>query len=118
MADIRHAPAGVIAELRRGIKWHESGLSGDGLTPETVAWARRLVRGDRISIDKAVKMRAWLARHRVDKQGEGFSPGERGYPSPGRVAWALWGGDPAVTWSERVVKAGQLADRAASDDGG
>ena len=45
----------------------------------------------------------WLARHAVDKKGKGFRPGEEGYPSPGRVAWALWGGDPAVAWSARVV---------------
>jgi 2'-5' RNA ligase len=50
-------------------------------------------------------MRAWLARHETDKTGEGFSPGEKGFPSPGRVAWALWAGDPAVTWSERKVAA-------------
>jgi hypothetical protein len=37
-------------------------------------------------------MSAWFARHEVDKQGEGFSPDEDGYPSPGRVAWAAWGG--------------------------
>lgn len=106
MADVRHAPAGVVAELERGLRWHESGRSGDGLKPATVAWARRLANGEPISLEKAVKMRAWLARHRRNKQAEGFQPGERGYPSPGRVAWALWGGDAAVTWSDRVVKAG------------
>ena len=107
MADIRHAPAGVVAELERGLRWHENGHSGDGLKADTVAWARRLARGDRISINKAIRMRAWPARHRVDKQGEGFLPGERGYPSPGRVAWALWGGDAAVAWSNRVVRSAE-----------
>ena len=80
MADVRHAPAGVVAELERGLRWHESGRSGDGMKPETVAWARRLANGERISLEKAVKMRAWLARHRRNKQAEGFQPGERGYP--------------------------------------
>ena len=97
-------PSGVKAELRRGLKWHEEGRSGDGLVPATVSWARRMAGGDPISRDKAIKMRAWFKRHAVDKQGEGFKPGERGYPSPGRVAWALWGGDPAVSWSEKLVK--------------
>lgn len=72
MADVRHAPAGVVAELERGLRWHESGRSGDGLKPETVAWARRLANGERISLEKAVKMRAWLARHRRNKQAEGY----------------------------------------------
>lgn len=96
------APESVRAELRRGLKWHEEGHSGDGLKPETVAWARRLADGAEITRDKAVKMSAWLARHAADKSGKGFSPGE-GYPSPGRVAWALWGGDPAVGWSAKLV---------------
>jgi HK97 family phage prohead protease len=44
-------------------------------------------------------MHSFFSRHEVDKQGEGFSPGEPGYPSNGRVAWALWGGDPGQTWA-------------------
>ena len=95
------APEGVKEELRRGLAWHEEGHSGDGLKPETVRWARRLADGDEITRDKAVKMNAWLARHEADKSGKGFTPGD-GYPSPGRVAWALWGGDPAVGWSAKV----------------
>jgi|TARA_A100001515_G_C4581796_1_gene213168 hypothetical protein len=97
-------PQGVRSELARGLAWHEEGHSGDGLKPETVAWARRLERGEDISPDKARKMRAWLARHESDKKGEGFDPGEPGYPSPGRVAWALWGGDPAIAWSSKLVR--------------
>ncbi len=103
-------PKGVREELRRGLDWHEEGHSGDGLKPETVAWARRIANGEKISPDKARKMRAWLARHEADKDGEGFSPGEDGFPSPGRVAWALWGGDPAVAWSEKLVGQMEAAD--------
>lgn len=97
-------PSGVRSECRRGVEWVEAGEGGDGLQPETVAWARRLAEGDDISPEKARKMSAWLARHEVDKEGEGFRPGEPGYPSPGRVAWALWGGDPAVGWSAKLVR--------------
>jgi hypothetical protein len=46
-------------------------------------------------------MYAYFARHEVDKEGEGFSPDEEGYPSAGRIAWALWGGDPGQSWSTR-----------------
>ena len=45
----------------------------------------------------------------MDKQGKGFSPGEDGYPSNGRVAWAAWGGDAGKSWSDarsnRIKKA-------------
>ena len=96
-------PKSVKEELMKGLKWHEEGHSGDGLKSETVSWARRMANGQDISPEKAVKMRAWLARHESDKQGKGFSPGDDGFPSAGRVAWALWGGDPAVAWSNKLV---------------
>ena len=71
------APSSVKSELRRGIAWHDECHSGDGLKPETVAWARKLAAGAEITRDKAVKMSAWLARHEADKSGKGFSPGGR-----------------------------------------
>ena len=48
-------------------------------------------------------MKSFFARHEVDKRAEGFSPGEKGYPSAGRIAWALWGGDAGQTWSNKKV---------------
>jgi hypothetical protein len=48
-------------------------------------------------------MVSYFARHEIDKDGEGFSPGEAGYPSAGRIAWALWGGDPGRTWAENIL---------------
>ena len=77
------APAGVRAELRRGLAWVEEGHAGDGLRPATVAWARRLAGGAEITRDKAVKMRVWLARHKVDSAGEGFSRARRATRLPG-----------------------------------
>ena len=41
----------------------------------------------------------FFARHEVDKKGTGFSPGEDGFPSNGRIAWALWGGDAGMSWA-------------------
>lgn len=103
-------PKGVQNECARGVKWYEEGHGGDGLVPESIRWARRLARGEDITPAKARKMRTWLARHEVDKEGEGFNPGEDGYPSPGRVAWALWGGDLAKPWSEKLVRQMDAAD--------
>lgn len=57
-------------------------------------------------------MVSYFARHEVDKQGQGWSPGEPGYPSAGRIAWALWGGDAGRAWAERTAK------RLASDSPG
>ena len=44
-------------------------------------------------------MYSFFSRHEVDKEAEGFSAGEDGYPSPGRVAWDLWGGDAGFSWA-------------------
>jgi HK97 family phage prohead protease len=49
-------------------------------------------------------MVSYFARHEVDKQGQGFSPGEDGYPSAGRIAWALWGGDAGMRWADNIVQ--------------
>jgi HK97 family phage prohead protease len=104
-------PKAVVSELKKGLAWHEEGHSGDGLKSETVSWARRMAGGDPISPDKVKKMRAWLARHESDKSGEGFKPGDDGFPSPGRVAWALWGGDAAKGWSNKLVEQMESADQ-------
>ena len=104
-------PAGVVEELKRGLAWHDEGKSGRGLVPATVAWARRLAKGAAISPKKVRAMRAWLKRHETDKSGEGYTPGEPGFPSPGRVARALWGGDAAVTWSNKLVEQIERAQR-------
>ena len=56
-------------------------------------------------------MKSYFARHEVDKQGEGFSQGEDGYPSAGRIAWALWGGNPGQSWANKLVKQMEAADK-------
>jgi len=94
-------PAAVKAEAKRGLEWRqEFGRGGIGPGQTT---ARMLV-GNAMTIARVRKMRAFLARHEVDKQGEGFKPGQTGFPSAGRIAWALWGGDAGVSWSNKVMR--------------
>ena len=49
-------------------------------------------------------MKAYFDRHEVDKEGEGWSPSQDGYPSNGRIAWALWGGDAGRSWANQLVR--------------
>lgn len=98
-AQPRPLPLSARKELRRGLAWHAEGKSGDGLQQETVAWARRMAAGEAPSVDKLKAMRGWFARHEVDKQGKDWDK-----PSPGRVAWALWGGDAAQRWVSAELK--------------
>jgi HK97 family phage prohead protease len=95
-------PAGVREEAAKGLAWRDE--YGRGGTAVGVARARDLSNGTNISPDTAKRMASYFARHEVDKQGEGWSPGEDGFPSAGRIAWALWGGDPGQAWASKLTK--------------
>lgn len=98
----------MAAEAERGLAWREE--YGRGGTEVGVARARDIKNRKNLSPDTVRRMKSYFARHEVDKQGEGFSPGEDGYPSAGRIAWALWGGDPGQSWANR--KSDQLDNEA------
>ena len=86
-------------EAARGLEWREE--FGRGGTEVGVARARDIKNRANLSPETIRRMVSYFARHEVDKQAEGFSPGEEGYPSAGRIAWALWGGDPGQSWANR-----------------
>ena len=101
--EINTSPSdGMVDEAERGLDWREE--YGRGGTAVGVARARDIINGRDLSLNTVKRMYSFFARHEVDKQAEGFSPGEEGYPSAGRIAWALWGGDPGFSWSKRIVK--------------
>jgi len=91
-------PAGVQNAAKRALKWISEGLAGDGFTAVGRARAVQLASGRSVSAAVVNKMISYFARHEVDKKAEGFSAGEKNFPSPGRVAWDAWGGDAGQTW--------------------
>jgi hypothetical protein len=97
--------AAMIAEAKRGLAWRRE--FGRGGTEIGIARARDISNGSNLPIETVRRMASFFARHEVDKQGKGFSPGEEGYPSNGRIAWALWGGDPGKRWADAIVKRDQ-----------
>jgi HK97 family phage prohead protease len=101
-------PSGVRDEAAKGLAWRDEFNRGG--TAVGVARARDLSNGTNISPDTAKRMASYFARHEVDKKGEGFSPGEDGFPSAGRIAWALWGGDPGQAWASKLTKQIDAAD--------
>ncbi len=109
VSDINFKPTdAMVEEAERGLKWRKE--YGRGGTAVGVARARDLKNGENISPDTAKRMKSYFARHEVDKQGEGWSPGEDGYPSAGRIAWALWGGNSGRSWANKLVKQMESAD--------
>ena len=93
---------GMKVEAEKGLDWREE--FGRGGTRIGAVRARQIVAGENLSDDTIKRMYSFFSRHEVDKQAEGFSSGEDGYPSNGRIAWALWGGDAGFTWSKRLVE--------------
>ncbi len=107
--DINTTPTdAMIAEAKRGLEWRKE--HGRGGTEVGVARARDISNGRELSIDTVKRMYSYFARHEVDKAGKGYSPGEEGYPSAGRIAWALWGGNPGQTFAKRVIRSVEAAD--------
>ena len=93
---------GMKTEAAKGLKWREE--YGRGGTRIGAIRARQIVAGENLSDSTIKRMYSYFARHEVDKKAEGFNVGEDGYPSNGRIAWALWGGDAGFSWSKNLVE--------------
>jgi HK97 family phage prohead protease len=89
-------------EAQRGLDWRSE--YGRGGTEVGIARARDISNGENLSMETVQRMASYFARHEVDKEAEGFRPGEDGYPSNGRIAWALWGGDAGQSWANRILE--------------
>jgi len=102
VADLRFKPTeSMAAEAKRALKWKEDGHAGGTLIG--LARANQLAKRENLSATTVKRMHSFFSRHEVDKKGKGFSGGD-GYPSKGRVAWALWGGDAGQSWARMMAK--------------
>lgn len=101
---------GMVEEAKRGLEWRRE--FGRGGTEVGIARARDIQGGKNLSESTVKRMHSFFSRHEVDKKAEGFRPGEDGYPSNGRIAWALWGGDAGQRWARGLVKIIDKEERA------
>lgn len=108
-AHIDFTPTGAMKDdAKRGLAWRrEFGRGGTGVG---IARARDIINDVELSPQTVRRMKAYFDRHEVDKQGQGWSQGEDGYPSNGRIAWALWGGDAGYAWARKRVEQMNAAD--------
>jgi len=82
---------------RRGLKYHEQGLSGDGIVAQTVEDARKMASGT-VTEEKWRKIAPWIARHMSDLdaiQGDEITAGF--------VAHLLWGSDGTKEGAKRTM---------------
>ena len=95
-------PATVAAAARRGLALRRE--FGRGGTVVGVARARDLSGRRTLSVDTARRMVAYFERHAVDLEAPAAMPGHPDYPSAGRIAWLLWGGDAGRAWARKILK--------------
>lgn len=94
------APQFMRANAKRGLKYHEEGLSGDGLKPQTVEDARAMAAGN-VTEAKWRKIAPWIARHMVDLEAEGVAEGDI---TAGMVAHLLWGSGTTKASATRAME--------------
>ena len=100
LSDIDTVPTKEMAEeAKRGLELRKKFNRGG--TAVGVARANQLIAREKLSISTVKRMYSFFSRHEVDKRAEGFRQGEEGYPSAGKIAWLLWGGDSGFAWSKR-----------------
>ncbi len=95
-------PKGVQKEAVKGLEWRK--IFKRGGTPVGLNSARTLANGGQIGLEKVRHIAKYFPRHEVDKKGKGYEMGEDGFPSNGRIAWALWGGDAGWRWAAAIVE--------------
>lgn len=97
MAKTYKPTSGMASAAKRALKWKEEGQPGGTLVG--LARANQLKDRDPLTASTVLRMYSFFSRHEVDKRATGFNSGEEGFPSKGRVAWDLWGGDGGYSWS-------------------
>jgi HK97 family phage portal protein len=93
-------PKEVRDAAEKGLRLREQFNRGG--TMVGVSRARDLSNGKRIPPETINRMLSYFARHEIDKKADNFGNDED--PSPGYVAWLLWGGDPGLAWVKRIEK--------------
>ncbi len=99
MAETYTPTEGMASAAKRALKWKDEGKAGGTLVG--MARANQLKDREPLSASTVLRMHSFFSRHEVDKRATGFNSGEEGFPTPGRVAWDLWGGDGGQTWAEQ-----------------
>jgi hypothetical protein len=92
-------PEGVKDAAAKAVKWAEENGWGSCGTQVGKTRASQLAKGEPISVDTLKRMYSYLSRHKVDLETS------KSYEDQcGRLMYDSWGGEAALTWSERKLK--------------
>lgn len=98
-------PEGAANAAAKGLKWRRE--YGRGGTPVGIQRAKQLKNRQTISPATARRMYRFFIRHEKNKN----SMKPNGDPGNGKIAWALWGGDPGYAWARKLWKQMKAADK-------
>lgn len=101
------APPTVAAEAKRGLELRRE--YGRGGTLVGARRASQLANRSVLSVETLRRMVAYFDRHEGDLKAPAAQRGHPQYPSAGRIAWLLWGGDSGRAWARRVLRAYQAS---------
>lgn len=104
------APPEVAAVAKRGLAAREEYKRGG-----TIIGARRatqLAEREVVSIETIKRMVNYFTRHAVDLEAPAAKPGHPQYPSAGRIAWDLWGGNAGRAWAKRQLAVWERVQKA------
>jgi len=96
-------PEGIKDTAQRALNYAEANGWGDCGTPVGKQRANQLAKGEAISLETIKRMYSFLSRHK----GGGADKGEYG-DGCGKLMYDAWGGDAALTWSERYLNSLEL----------
>jgi hypothetical protein len=92
-------PEGVKDAAAKAVKWADENGWGSCGTQVGKTRASQLAKGEPISVDTLKRMYSYLSRHKVDLQSS------KSYDDGcGKLMYDSWGGEAALTWSERKLK--------------
>ena len=92
-------PEGIKDAAAKAVKWADENGWGSCGTQVGKTRASQLAKGEPISVDTVKRMYSYLSRHKVDLQSS------KSYDDGcGKLMYDSWGGEAALTWSERKLK--------------
>ena len=95
-------PAAVAKAARQGLDLRAKFKRGG--TEVGVRRAEQLSARQPVTESDIAKIGSYFKRHTVDKRAKAHKWGDLDDPSPGYIAWLLWGGDAGEKWADGAKK--------------
>ena len=93
-------PEGAVEAAKQGIKRNEA-LGNPCATQVGKVRAQQLANREPVSLDTVRRMRSFLTRQKDNYE---LAQSRKDYDACGYISYLLWGGEPALSWSEKILR--------------